>query len=140
MQHFHSIFSPFANRNSNLVGLPFIYPCPLLDICCKYLMPNVQRNKIDAERQMTPINSQILERSPENDLFDDTKGGILISPEVGGGERGGGSWPGTKDERRSLSESIYLLPFVTCRCFNQASHADPLCCRLVMDCRLEQRR
>lgn len=36
---------------------------------------------IDAERQITAINSQILERSPENDLFDDTKGGILISPE-----------------------------------------------------------
>lgn len=49
-------------------------------------MPNVHRNKIDAERQMTAINSQILERSPENDLFDDTKGGILISPEVGGRE------------------------------------------------------
>lgn len=37
---------------------------------------------------MTPINSQILERSPENDLFDDTKGGILISLEGGRGEGG----------------------------------------------------
>jgi len=52
---------------------------------------------------MTPINSQILERSPENDLFDDTKGGILISLE-GWGAKGDASTR-TKDERRSLSRT-----------------------------------